>query len=178
MVQRAFHGIRDYRINQIKSLFKWMKENFYISNLTFWKLIFYTIKYYWLWTVRFGHFRAQEEPPQPKQRPFLADILGWHRSFLLSHRPLWPTSAVLIRMTYFFHQSVSEWFIFGIHFSGTQFTKKKIVSNGHTVKIVVYTGEQRLVRTWTGMNRHLSQPIITHFQYKCIDKRAQRTFMS
>ena len=73
-----------------------MKENFYISNLTFWKLIFYTIKYYWLWTVRFGHFRAQEEPPQPKQRPFLADILGWHRSLSLLHRPPWPTSTVLV----------------------------------------------------------------------------------
>ena len=52
-------------------------------------------------------------------------------------------------MTYFFHQRFSEWFIFGIHFSGTQFTKKKIVSNGHTVKIVAYTGESEYVQGCT-----------------------------
>lgn len=45
--------------------------------------------------------------------------------------------------SFIFKQNL-EWSIFGIHFLGIQFTRKKIVLIGQIVKIVVSTGEQRI----------------------------------
>ena len=108
--------------NQSNKIFIQMNEReFYISNLTFWR----------------RGFRVQRTRTLTGM---FWDHGPWIVIFEVISDDHGDTCPVISDLILFFKSL--EWFIFGIHFSGIQFTKKKIASNGHTVKIAVSTGEE------------------------------------
>ena len=113
--------------NQSNKIFIQMNEReFYISNLTFRRLWFRVQR------TRTRTRKFWDRGPET----VIFEVMARERE-TDDHRDTCPVISDLV----LFFISL-EWFIFGILFSGIQFTKKKIVSNGHTVKIVASTGEQ------------------------------------